>query len=185
LGIPLTNKAYKLSTWEGIVNKLQDQVNNWTFVSLNLARRLILTKSVLQAIPTFMMSFFPDPKGIIQKIRTRKREFLWRGAEKRKKWALVAWEKVCKLRRKGALELHDPQATNKAYGVKLSRRWVKETTTPWVNLWKAKYSLDISDQNKIFFRGTREGFAIWNLAWRNKTWIQTHSFWEIRNGRTT
>jgi hypothetical protein len=25
LGIPLIDKAYKLSTWEGIVNKLQDQ----------------------------------------------------------------------------------------------------------------------------------------------------------------
>jgi hypothetical protein len=24
LGIPLTEKAYKLSTWEGIVNRLQD-----------------------------------------------------------------------------------------------------------------------------------------------------------------
>jgi hypothetical protein len=103
-----------------------------------------------------MMSFFLDPKGIIQKIRTKKREFLWRGAETRKKWALVAWEKVCKLKRKGGLGLHDPQATNEAYGVKLWWRWVKETTTPWVNLWKAKYSLDISDQNKIRFRGTRE-----------------------------
>jgi hypothetical protein len=160
LGIPLTNKAYKLSTWEGIVNKLQDQVKNWTFVSLKLAKRLILTKLVLQAIPTFMMSFFPDPKGIIQKIRTRKREFLWRGVETRKKWALVAWEKVCKLRRKGGLGLQDPQATNESYGVKLWWRWVKEMTMPWVNLWKEKYSLDISDQNKIRFRGTREGFAI-------------------------
>jgi hypothetical protein len=33
--------------------------------------------------------------------------------------------------------------------------------------------------------GTREGLAIWNLAWRNKTWIHTHSFWEVRNGKTT
>jgi hypothetical protein len=131
------------------------------------------------------MSFFPDPKGIIPKIRTRKREFLWRGAETRKKWALVSWEKVCKLRRKGGLGLHDPQATNEAYGVKLWWRWVKEMTTPWVNLWKAKYSLDISDQSKISFTGTREGCAIWKLAWHNKTWIQTHRIWEIRNGRTT
>jgi hypothetical protein len=33
--------------------------------------------------------------------------------------------------------------------------------------------------------GTREGSTIWNLAWRNKNWIQKHSFWEVRNGRTT
>jgi hypothetical protein len=185
LGIPLIEKAYKMSTWEGIVNKLQDQVKNWTYRSLNLAGRLILTKSVLQAIPTFMMSIFPTPKGILQKIRTIQRELLWRGAETRKKWALVSWEKVCKPKIKGGLGLHDPQVTNDAYGENLWWHWVKETTTPWVNLWKEKYALDICNQDKICFRGTKEGSTIWNLAWRNKTWIQTYNFWEIINGRTT
>jgi hypothetical protein len=185
LGIPLTDRAYKMSTWEGVINKLQERVKNWTYRSLNLAGRLILTKSVLQAIPTFMMSIFPTPKGILQKIRTIQRDFLWRGAETKKKWALVAWEKVCKPKSKGGLGLQDPQVTNDAYGVKLWWRWVKETTTPWVNLWKAKYAPDINDQDKIRFRGNREGSTIWNLAWRNKAWIQTHSFWEVRNGRTT
>jgi hypothetical protein len=33
--------------------------------------------------------------------------------------------------------------------------------------------------------GTREVSTIWNLAWRNKNWIQSHGFWEVRNGRTT
>jgi hypothetical protein len=32
--------------------------------------------------------------------------------------------------------------------------------------------------------GTREGSTIWNLAWHNKTWVQTHKFWEVRNGKT-
>jgi hypothetical protein len=77
LGIPLTEKAYKMSTWEGIINKLQERVKTWTYRSLNLARRLILTNFVLQEIPTFMMSIFPTPKGILQKIRTIQRDFLW------------------------------------------------------------------------------------------------------------
>ena len=85
LGIPLTDKYYKMSTWEGIINKLQERVKNWTYRSLNLARRLIPTKSVLQAIPNFMMSIFPTPKGILQKIRTIQRDFLWQGVETRKK----------------------------------------------------------------------------------------------------
>ena len=88
-------------------------------------------------------------------------------------------------KQKGGLKLQDPQVTNNAYGAKLWWRWVKETTTPWVNLWKEKYAPDICDQDKIHFRGTREGLVIWNLAWRNKAWIQTNSFWEIRDGRTT
>jgi hypothetical protein len=185
LGVPLTDKVYKLSTWEGVINRLQERVKNWTYRSLNLAGRLILTKTVLQAIPTYMMSVFPTPQGILQKIRSIQRDFLWRGAETKKKWALVAWEKVCRPKSKGGLGLQDPQMTNNAYGVKLWWRWVKETTTPWVNLWKEKYAPDTRDQDRIHFGGTREGSTIWNLAWHNKAWIQTHNFWEIRNGRTT
>jgi hypothetical protein len=181
----LTDKVYKLSTWEGVINKLQERVKNWTYRSLNLAGILILTKTILQAIPTYLMSVFPTPQGILQKSRSIQRDFLWRGAETKKTWALVAWEKVYKPKRKGGLGLQDPQTTNNAYGTKLWWCWVKETTTPWVNLWKAKYAPDTRDQDKIRFGGTRDGSSIWNLAWCNKAWIQKHIFWEIRNGRTT
>jgi hypothetical protein len=97
----------------------------------------------------------------------------------------VAWEKVFKPKCKGGMGLQDPQVTNEAYGAKLWWRWVKEKSSPWENLWKAKYAPNINDQDQICFMGTREGSTIWNLAWRNKTWIQKHSFWEVRNGKTT
>jgi hypothetical protein len=47
LGIPLTDRAYKNSMWEGVIKKLQERVNNWTYITLNLDGRLILTKMVL------------------------------------------------------------------------------------------------------------------------------------------
>jgi hypothetical protein len=95
----------------------------------------------------------------------------------------VAWEKVCKPKCKGGMGLQDPQVTNKAYQVKLWWRWVKEISSPWENIWKAKYALDINNQDRIRFMGTREGSTIWNLSWHNKTWIHKHSFWEVRNGK--
>jgi hypothetical protein len=55
---------------KGVINKLQEMVKNWTYRTLNLARRLILTKTVLQAISMYMMSVFPTRKGIIQKIKS-------------------------------------------------------------------------------------------------------------------
>jgi hypothetical protein len=135
-------------------------VKNWTYRSLNLVGRLILTKMVLQAIPTYMMFVFLTFKGIIQKIRTIQRDFLWQGAETKKKWALVAWEEVCKPKFKGGLGLQDPQVTNEAYGEKIWWQWVKQTSTWWENLWKAKYAPNINDQDQIHFMGTREGSAI-------------------------
>jgi hypothetical protein len=149
-----------METWEGVIKKLQERVKNWTYISLNLAGRLILTKVVLQAIPTYMMSVFPTPKGILQKIRAIQREFLWRGVESKKKWALVAWENVCKPKCKGGMGLQDPQVINEAYGSKLWWRWFKENSTLWATLWKAKYVLNINDQDRIHFMGTREGSSI-------------------------
>jgi len=55
----------------------------------------------------------------VQKIRAIQRDFLWRGAENKNKWALVAYEKVCRQKRKGDLGLKYPQVTNGAYGPKL------------------------------------------------------------------
>jgi len=56
---------------------------------------------------------------------------------------------------------------------------------PWENLWKAKYTPNINDQDRIQLMGTREGSTIWNLSWHNKKWIHKHSFWEVINGQTT
>jgi hypothetical protein len=179
------DKVGKKSTWENMINKLQDRVKRWTYRALNFAGRLVLTKAVLQAIPTYLLSVFPTPAGILQRIRTIQRNFLWRGAEDKNKWALVAWEKLCWPKRKGGLGLQDPKTTNDAYGEKLWWRWVKESSTPWEAFWKAKYAPRRNPQDLIQFTGSGEGSTIWNMAWRNKSLIQEHCFWEIRNGQTT
>jgi hypothetical protein len=71
---------------------------------------------VLEEILAYMMSVFPAPKGILQKIRAIQIDFLWRGVKNKKKWALVAWEKVFRPKGKGGLGLQDPQVTNEAGG---------------------------------------------------------------------
>lgn len=65
LGMPLTDKPLSKGVWESVINKLQDKVTKWTCRSLNLAWYLVLTKAVLQAIPIFMMSALPIPKGVL------------------------------------------------------------------------------------------------------------------------
>jgi hypothetical protein len=108
LGIPLTDKACKMQMWEGVIKKMQEKVKNWTYRALNLEGRLTLTKEVLQAIMAYMISVFPAPKGILQNIRSIQRDFLWLGVENKNKWAMVAWEKVCRPKGKRVLGLQDP-----------------------------------------------------------------------------
>lgn len=88
LRIPLTSKPLIKSISEPIINKLQDKIRKWTIRSLNMARKLVLTKVVLQAIPVFMLSILPAPKGVLQLIRNIQRNFVSRKGEVKKKMGL-------------------------------------------------------------------------------------------------
>eukprot|EP00253_Pinus_taeda_P010385 PITA_10385 len=148
--------------------------------SLNLVGRLVLTHVVLQAIPIFMFSTLPAPKGVKQQIRSIKRDFLWGKGEVNKKWALVAWDKIYKPKSHSGLGLHDLETINKVSGAKFWWRWIKELATPWAKLWKQKYAKNWQEKDPIRMSGHIKGSHIWNLAWENKSIVQQHSFWEIR-----
>eukprot|EP00253_Pinus_taeda_P011540 PITA_11540 len=126
LGVPLTAKSLHKSIWDPMINKMQDKINKWTMRYLNLAGRLVLTKAIIQAIPVFMLSAIPTPKGVLQHFRSIQRGFLWGKGEERKKWALVVWDKICKPKNHGGLGLDDPEILSKVLGEKLWWRWVKD-----------------------------------------------------------
>eukprot|EP00253_Pinus_taeda_P002756 PITA_02756 len=134
LGVPLTTKPLHKSIWEPMINKMQDKINYWTIRSLNLAGMLALTKVVLQCIPVFMLLALPVPKGVLQQFRTIQRDFLWGKGENKKKWALVAWENICKPKIHGGLGLDDPEVLSKALGAKLRWGWVKEPKAQWASI---------------------------------------------------
>eukprot|EP00253_Pinus_taeda_P032242 PITA_32242 len=182
LGIPLTDKPLNKDIWESITNKLKDKVSEWTNRAFNLAGKLVLTKAILQTIPIYMLSALPAPKGVLQQIRNIQRDFLWGKGEEKNKWALVAWDKICKPKSHGGLGLHDPDILDKVLGAKLWWRWLMEIQKPWAKLWKQKYAMNWQETDLIRMTGHIKGSHIWNKACKNKALVQKHSFWEIRNG---
>eukprot|EP00253_Pinus_taeda_P024648 PITA_24648 len=131
LGAPLSDKLWQKSHWEKILDNLKKRCQHWTHRALNLAGRLVLTKAVLQAIPQYFLSIIPAPQGILQQIRSIQRTFLWSGNAEERKWSLVAWNKLCKPKSLGGLNLLDPLTINKACGAKLWWKWLKEPNLPW------------------------------------------------------
>eukprot|EP00253_Pinus_taeda_P021359 PITA_21359 len=152
--------------------------------ALNFAGRLVLTKAILQAIPHYLLSILPAPQGILHRIRTIQRTFLWKGNAEKNKWALVAWNKLCKSKSLGGLNLIDTQTANNICGAKLWWRWLKVPHLPWAKHWKEKYTPICSETDLIRLQEVPKGSPIRNLAKRNRNIIQDHSFWEIRNGNT-
>eukprot|EP00253_Pinus_taeda_P024545 PITA_24545 len=152
LGVPLTAKPLHKSIWEPVINKLQDKIRKWTIRSLNLAGRSI------------------------------QRDFLWGKGGEKKKWALVAWEKICKPKNYGGLGLDDPKILSKVLGTKLWWRWIKDPEAQWVMIWKEKYASNWKNNDLIRMLGYRKGSHILNNAWDSRGLVQGNSFWEIRDG---
>lgn len=96
----------------------------------------------------------------------------------------MAWDKLCKPKHLGGLNLQEPFTVNRACGAKLWWRWLKEPKLPWAKHWKEKSTQNHRLQNLIRMQETPEGSPIWNLERTNRH-IQEQSFWEIQDGKTT
>lgn len=53
-----------------------------------------MVNSVLDAIPAYMMSVFPAPDKVIQRIDALRRNFFWQGNKDKKKFHLVKWKRL-------------------------------------------------------------------------------------------
>jgi len=82
--------------WQGIIEKLKNKMENWAFRSLNIVGRIVLLKSVLQAIPIYPLSIMEVPQGVCSKIREILGKFIWGGPNQQRKWALVSYKNLSK-----------------------------------------------------------------------------------------
>jgi hypothetical protein len=105
LGIPLTGASARSISWDNLLLSISNRMNNWTFRPLNIAARLVLLKSVLQTLPTYLFTALAAPKQIIKAIRNLQRNFLWHRHQPNKKWVLVGWDKICTPKSMGGLGL--------------------------------------------------------------------------------
>lgn len=83
-----------------MVEKCEKKFVNWRSQYLSLGGRLTLINSVLDAMPTYMMSLFPIPMSVSKKLDSTRRNFYWQGnGGGEKKYYLVEWDVVIKIRK--------------------------------------------------------------------------------------
>ncbi|KAH1091895.1 hypothetical protein J1N35_019152 [Gossypium stocksii] len=76
LGIPLGADPKKISTWDGIVEKVERKLAGWKCRSLSWAGRVVCINAVLSSLPIYYMSIFQAPIVVIKKIDKIRRNFL-------------------------------------------------------------------------------------------------------------
>ncbi|WMV40485.1 hypothetical protein MTR67_033870 [Solanum verrucosum] len=77
LGMPLGSKSKSKEIWSGVIEKCERKLANWKCQYLSSGGRLTLVNSVLDALPSYMMSLFPIPAKVTKRLDAIRRNFLW------------------------------------------------------------------------------------------------------------
>ena len=114
LGLSAVVGKKKKESLNFIKEKVWAKLQGWKEKILSQARREILLKAVVQAIPTFAMSCFKLPVGLCKEIEMQIRKFWWgeRGGQRKIHWK--SWEVLCKPKSEGGMGFKDLVRFNKA-----------------------------------------------------------------------
>lgn len=103
MGLPSLVGRAKKKSFSIIKERIWKRLKGWKEKLLSQVRREILVKAAIQAIPTYTMSCFKLPKGLIKEIETLIRKFWWgyRGEQRKIHW--ISWKKMCWPKDKGGM----------------------------------------------------------------------------------
>lgn len=138
LGLPSRIGKSKTEVFSYLKERLWARVQGWQEKTLSMAGREILIKSVLQAIPTYVMSCFRLPRSILDEVEKIIRGFWWRGKKPRGiSW--MAWAQLCRPKSEGGLGFRHMDSFNLALLTKQAWRIMTRPELLLSRVMKAKY----------------------------------------------
>ena len=149
LGLPIGGNITRIQLWDPILLKLSKKLATWKSKMLSIGGRLTLIKSSLTSLPLYFMSIYPIPMGVVKKIISLTRLFLWAGYSEKKAIPLVAWNILQLPKILGGLGIGNIKHKNIALLFKWVWRFFEEPSQLWCQIIRAKYkyplTLTISD----------------------------------------
>lgn len=118
LGVPIFHKSVGLNTFNFVLDKVKQRLSNSKSRTLSFVGRVTLAKSVVQAMPTYVMQSSVIPRGTCVEIDKLCRNFIWGDEENHRTVHLLKWDKLCKPKQCGGLGLRSTRATNNAFLMK-------------------------------------------------------------------
>ncbi|XP_074265496.1 uncharacterized protein LOC141587931 [Silene latifolia] len=92
LGVPISYKRLSVADCSRVVDKIVARIRGWGAKHLSYAGRLVLVKAVLTRLHVYWARIFSLPKGVIHKVESICRNYLWAGTAEYKHSPPVAWE---------------------------------------------------------------------------------------------
>uniref|UniRef100_A0A0V0HH42 Putative ovule protein n=1 Tax=Solanum chacoense TaxID=4108 RepID=A0A0V0HH42_SOLCH len=131
-GMPLGAKNKEVEVWNEVQERYERKLSRLKNQYLSLGGRITLIKSVMDALPTYMMSLFPIPRSIEKKINKSRRVFLWQGNKEKLGYNLVKWDVVTLNKMRGGLGIKKLSMQN----VSLLKKWLWRFCSEYLALWR-------------------------------------------------
>jgi hypothetical protein len=114
LGLPSLIGRKKKDTFPFIKDRIWKRINSWRGRALSKAGKEIMIKSVLQAIPSYVMSIYLLPESTIKEIERMINSFWWGGGANNKGIKWLAWDRMTFPKACGGMGFRDFHSFNLA-----------------------------------------------------------------------
>ncbi|XP_042950231.1 uncharacterized protein LOC122282336 [Carya illinoinensis] len=181
LGLPTMIGRYKYMSFRGLKERIWRRMCSWKSVFLSTAGKEILIKSVLQAIPSYTMSVFKLPCGLIKEIEALFSKFWWSHNKSVKGIHWKSWEKLGQVKTKGGLGFRSLASFNKALLSKQLWRLIQDPSSLVARVFKHKY---YNSCNVLDSKVETSPSHIWRSIWSAMDVVKARSVWRVGNGES-
>ncbi|KAK2365796.1 hypothetical protein QL285_079253 [Trifolium repens] len=112
LGLPSMVGRSKKATFSFIKDRVWKKINSWSGRALSRAGKEVMIKSVIQAIPSYIMSIYLIPQAIIDEIERMMNAFWWGGGSQKKGIRWLSWERLACPKSQGGMGFRNLKAFN-------------------------------------------------------------------------
>jgi hypothetical protein len=184
LGLPLSDSKLPKEVFLPYILAVESRIG-FSLHFITRGGRLTLTKSVLSALPAYLMSCFKLPQWVIDELERLLRAFFWKGKNSvNGSDCLVAWDYVCRSYEEGGLGIKNLRIQNDCLLTKFVHRFLTQPNSPWAR-WVVATHLQGKDFGDRPTTQTRVWKQMWGLidTYRNATCVQlgdgiTTSLWK-------
>jgi hypothetical protein len=141
LGLPSMIGRKKKNVFAFIKDRIWKRINSWRGRSLSRAGKEVMIKSVLQAIPSYVMSVYLIPDSTIKDIERMMNSFWGGGGANNKGIRWFAWDRMIQPKAQGGMGFRDLHAFNLDMIAKQGWNIMTKPHTLVAKLYKARWSV--------------------------------------------
>lgn len=182
LGVPLLHKKMSKATYRSIIEKADRRLSMWKAKNLSFAGRVTLTKSVLSALPSYVMQSMILPRSTCDELDKRCSNFVWGDSQEGRKTHMISWNNSCQPKRCGGLGVRTARNLNTAFMMKAGWNLYSNRSDLWVEVVRSKYKCGHREFPIVKQRSNAS--ALWSgicSSWRK---VVENSVWRLGNGLT-